>query len=446
MKNKQFARWAIVLFLLAALPGLTAVMAQGQGPAGKAPLPAVTEPGESVVAYPWHDDESEPNNSFAAADSFTSYNVNSILGGTIGYAGDVDYWAFDWSPDFSSMATNIALLVDIDARSNGSLLDSVICLYSDDLIELACNDDTDTRDSLLYYNLQAERRYYLRVSDYDGRGDANYTYQVFWSSPLLISAAAANLGTGNIAGIPFQAGDILADSRFSNVGHKWVMLFDLSDLGVKGNVTNLASGWRNSDYLLLGFAANVRLPGVAPIVTPWDVVTFDPSRIGPRTEGTFGSWWAGKDHGLTTAAERIDAIDWPDWNGTTRLYISTTGKASVPNGTGGTLVLPDDEIALWHSSDNGWGDVGIHGFPGMAGEDLIGLSVVEGCSAWPYLVVIQGSGVLGSSHFAVNQNHIASLELGWGAGDDGFLWWSGWNYKMDAIENTLYQYWPGCED
>ena len=31
MKTKQFARWAIVLFLLAALPGLTAVMAQGQG-------------------------------------------------------------------------------------------------------------------------------------------------------------------------------------------------------------------------------------------------------------------------------------------------------------------------------------------------------------------------------------------------------------------------------
>jgi len=40
MKTKRIGKWVIVLFLLAALPGLTAVVAQGEEPAGKAPLPA----------------------------------------------------------------------------------------------------------------------------------------------------------------------------------------------------------------------------------------------------------------------------------------------------------------------------------------------------------------------------------------------------------------------
>ena len=47
MSKQRLGRWVIVLFLLAALPGMTAVMAQGQEPAGQAPLPAVTELSEA---------------------------------------------------------------------------------------------------------------------------------------------------------------------------------------------------------------------------------------------------------------------------------------------------------------------------------------------------------------------------------------------------------------
>ncbi len=62
MKTKRILRWGIVLFLLAALPGLTVALAQGQEPPAKAPLPAVTEPSESVTPVAANLNESEANN------------------------------------------------------------------------------------------------------------------------------------------------------------------------------------------------------------------------------------------------------------------------------------------------------------------------------------------------------------------------------------------------
>lgn len=110
------------------------------------------------------------------------------------------------------------------------------------------------------------------------------------SSPATLSAAAANLGTGYVDGIPFKAGDVLAWDELEVEGspyEKWVMFLDLSDLVPTGNVTNLAAGWRNSDTLLVGLAANLNLPGITGKVNPWEVVTFDPSQVGPNTSGTF---------------------------------------------------------------------------------------------------------------------------------------------------------------
>ena len=449
MNRKRMCELIIVLFLLAALPGMTAVVAQGQEPARKAPLPTVIERGESNVSIPWQDNESEPNNTFATADLITDWaRTQNIAGGRIGYGGDVDFWALD-IPEVEG-SSNWGALIDIDARSFGSPLDPVICLYSDNFIQLACNDDTDTLDSMLYYNFEAGRRYYLRVTDYYGeRGGDDFKYILIWSFPLLVSAAANNLGTGYVDGIPFQAGDILALSALRGPGYsnyailKWVMLFDLSDLGVRGNVTNLAAGWRNSDYLLLGFAANVSLPGVSQTVTPWDVVVFDPSQLGPATEGAFQRWWVGREHGLTTASEKIDAIDWPNWEGTTRLYVSTVGRATVTGDSGQLIRLEDEDIGLWMGNSNRW-EMNYDGsdFPGLATEDVMGLTVTpcyEGDRHWydAYSIVIQGAGILSRDdlRFAVTQKDIAFLQPGWAP------WWGiyrwGWTYKIDAIEDSI---------
>lgn len=464
MNAKRIVRWTVVLFLLLALPGLTAALAQGQEPVKQ--LPAVTEMGESATAIPWVNNEHNPNNSVADVNWYPEFNGPAWWGGRIDSAGDVDYWAITWDFDEScevcTEETSLPVLIDIEAQSIGSPVDSKICLYSDDGFELSCNDDTDTLDSLLFYNLEWGRHYYLKVSNFNGTGGSAYKYQVLVSVPLLISAAAGGLGTGNVAGIPFQSGDILAWSDFpygtNQHEEKWVMLFDLSDLNVKGNVSNLAAGWRNSDFLLLGFAANATLPGISGSVTPWEVVTFNPTRLGPVTEGTFQRWWNGKNQGLTLAAEKPDAIDWPAWNGNTRLRVSTTGKATVP-GAGVTVKLFDEDVGLWDISNGRWTlsfDGSLADW-GIGGEDVIAMSYGQkgyeahemppAMPAMPevyyvdhsYYLVLQGTATLypeWDPPFTVNQKDIVrftdldghEMYLGWHGPDHG------WNYNIDAID------------
>ncbi len=470
MNHKWLGKWVIVLLLLAALPGLTAVMAQGQEPARKAPLPAVTEVGESAPITPWvNNEKATTNDSMATAEDWLkctdtrsetgAYNPEltfkrgCVLGGKIDSASDADYWQLrvEYADD-----GHVPILFDIDAASNGWPLDALICLYADDAVLMGCNDDTDTVDSLMFYNLETGRTYYLRVSSADETGGSNYKYQLLISTPLLISAAAANLGTGNVAGIPFQAGDILAWSRYYNqmevgLGNKWVMFLDISDLNVKGNLTNLASAWRNSDYLFVGFAANTRLPGIAKAVTPWDVVLFDPSTIGPNTTGVFQLWWAGKEHQLTTSAEKVDAIDWPNWNGAASLYVSTIGNAKV--GVAAVKTLADEDFGQWHPN-NEWSKVDMSVIDWMAAKDVIALDHnVSGYSDTydEILMVLQGQGYLDldddrfTPDVFVTQKDIVELNTQWAIGGNHVFWHGpdhGWNYNIDAINwSTLTNWW-----
>ena len=466
MNAKRIVRWSIVLFLLLALPGLTAALAQEPQPASKAPLPAVTEMGESTTTIPWVESEHNPNNTVAQIEWFPSLRQEFVWGGTISPAGDVDYWAITWYDDESdydceacSEDTSLPILIDIEAVSIGSPADTVICLYSDDGYELSCNDDTDTHDSMIFYNIEWGRSYYLKVRNFSNVGGSAYKYQVLVSVPLLISAAAGGLGTGNVAGIPFQSGDILAWSDFpygsGQHEEKWVMLFDLSDLNVNGNVTNLAAGWRNSDYLMLGFAANATLPGISGPVTPWEVVTFDPTRLGPVTQGTFQRWWNGKQLGLTLAAEKPDAIDWPVWNGAARLRVSTTGTATVLANPSGNVKLADEDVGLWSVADGKWTrdfDGSLAQW-GIAAKDVIAMAKTE-MAGYPHLapaapnylydlssyyLVLQGTATLQGLHgpFNVNQKDIVEFNLGAGYPGISLIWHGqdhGWNYNIDAID------------
>ena len=377
MNAKRTLRWVIVLFLLAALPGLTAVMAQGQAPTG--PEPA------DLYDILWASTETEPNNSIAAADEF-----RTVQGGMFDGPGDVDFYeiyALNW--EYGAVAdTNSPILIEI-MSGWGWHCHCVIKLWAPDgtLLDTATYLGNDNRDPLLYYNLEsgspANPVYYLSIEP--GAGGYGQEYLVLISNPLLISAAAANLGKASVSGISFQAGDVLAWSEFEVDGttyEKWNMLLDLSDLGVKGNLTNLAGGWRNSDFLLLGFAANITLPGVAEVVKPADVVLFDPSQVGPNTTGTFQLWWRGSDHQLTTTAEKLDAIDWPNWGGAFRLYASTTGTAAVTKSGGGVLKLADEDIGLW-GPQNIWERYFDHSVvAGMGAEDVIALTIAD--EYWTY--------------------------------------------------------------
>jgi len=357
MTTKRIGKWVIVLFLLAALPGMTAVMAQGQEPAGVTAPTA--EIGESPVTIPYASTESEPNNTMAQADEINLVmSQSSVQGGAMPNADSYDYWKIEVDDD-SYIDERATILINMDSQSFGSGLRARLCLYSDDNIELACNHpatpSANWGDGLLYYNVETFRSYYLRVEGIRNT-PADYRYQLLVSQPLIISAAAAGLKNAKVDTIPIQAGDVLAWSRFGVSGvtyEKWVMLLDLSDLGTTVNLTNLSAGWRNSDYLLVNFAAQATLPG-AGVVSPFEVVIFDPTELGPNTQGTFMRWWDGRNHALTTSTEKIDALDWCKQSTATHLYISTSGTATVPSASSPKLRLPDEDVGLWSLTTNQW--------------------------------------------------------------------------------------------
>ena len=484
MSKKHFGRWVIVLFLLAALPGMTAVVAQGQEPPAKAealaPAGAI---GETITPFQWRSDEiANQSNDTRGGPGVVDLNLGDVYGGAISQAGDIDYWRISGEAYYY---VDLSFLFNIDAVAFGSPLDAEICLYSDDNIEMGCNDDMGGDggavglDSLLYFHLEGGRDYYLMVkSHYANQGGSDYRYQLQVTQPLLVSAAAANLPlNANVMGIPIQSGDILAWSRVTQQGspdityEKWVMLLDLSDLWVKGSLINLSAGWRNSDYLLVGFGANVTLPGITGVVNPWEVVIFNPTHVGPNTGGTFQRWWNGKSLGLTLAAEKPDAIDWPQWNGTTRLRVSTAGAAAVA-GPAGVLKLADEDIGHWNLSTGTWSlefdGLGWWEPPpfwsgsqvnfGMGAKDVIGYSYSSAAgydhTNWvDYYVVLLGTGtvmaktmdydgVINPFSVAYTQKDILQLDCygsDWGSENcSARVWWHGpdhgWNYNLDAIE------------
>ena len=441
MKTKRILRWGIVLFLLAALPGLTVALAQGQEPPAKAPLPAVTERSESLTPVAANLNESEANNSMATADVMA---LNDVMAGGIGQSGDVDFFKFQvenvGGPDYAIASQEV--LINIDAFSNGSSLDSVVTLYNAAGTVLGSNDDTDTVDSLYYYKLEPGW-YYIKVQEFDDWiGGANYTYQLIVSRMILVSAAAANLGTGTVQGIPFQSGDILAQTQVgANNTIKWVMFFDISDLNLNKNVDKLSTVGLSPD-ILIGFQVNVTLPGTSIVAKPQDIVRFVPTRYGGSTAGTMYRYMIGANHQLTTTGEKLDAIsDWTQGAGNLCLGhpVSTTGTANVLR-EGGLVFRPADEDIFCKEALNGFGAwkpfIDGSTVPGLAAEDIIAFDYNERMDT-AYFVIL-GTGNIGGT--AVNQKQILSLYMNpprW-----RFVSWNGpamgWNYNIDAIDVTGY--------
>ena len=146
--------------------------------------------------------------------------------------------------------------------------------------------------------------------------------------PILLSAAAAS----TVDGLAFDAADILRHDP--NTGD-WTLHFDASDVGLSGNVSGLTT---DGGDLLLSFRAKTTVPGVGQ-VSPRDVVRFTPTSLGATTAGAFALAFRGADWGLTTSAERLDALAHaPDG----RLLLSTMGAAKLP----GLNASNDDLLAF----------------------------------------------------------------------------------------------------
>lgn len=457
------SKWVIVLFLLAALPGMTAVMAQGQEPAVKQmPVGSVTPAtvadwGETLVNYSIL--ESEPNNTKGTAKDVFLNDPGRVISGGL-YNGDEDWYKFYVS------TTSTGVLINTDAQMDGQNTDTVVELYdsSGSTVPMLTNDDmaSGMYDSLLFTVLKVGW-YYVRVFDHPAGGNctANCAYEIIITRPLLISAAAAGLGTANVEGIPFRSEDVLAllflANDFANQPqHKWFMFLDGSDVGITKAVVNLGLGWVHDDgkgSLSLAFGANQvwrDWQGINRTFKPWDW-----AQIGLAQVGTNSRLWtnelgyptveyhAGAEHGLTTAAEKPDGFDLqpeygsnPAWKA--NVFLSTVGAASVPKSGGGILKTADEDLFLsktWQGNTAGWQNtMAFDGstVTGLAAEDIFAADY--GPSRDRMFLVILGTGKI--MNHPVTQKDIFWLDkIGnvWYWGGMYHLPDYGWNYNLDAI-------------
>jgi hypothetical protein len=406
-------RWTVILFLLAALPGLTTVVAQESGG-------AVPEVGDYYEPPECNVTESEPNNTKATADLIQLGDVVcGVIEGEERDCNDVDYFKFTVSSERAVLYDQWMNLVDLKMCFSDSAGGWIACL-------------TGNTDAPYFQNLPPGD-YYIMTNMYYDDAYCNIGYGVAVSSPLLVSAAAGNLGTGTVAGIPFQSGDILSFSKLNNGQERWRMFFDASDVGITKNVTNIEAS--NGDELRLSLAANQTVPDVG-LVTPWDILVFDADYdffngyggYGDDTYGTFRMGFDGSEHQLTTSSEKLDAIAESRYCE----FLSTTGTARVPFYMGYDIRFKDEDLGCWYQ-DVEW----LYGFEGrlvkgLPVEDVIAASYDKG-TADMYLTIL-GNGIIAGHRvtqkdiFAVNYN-----DYTWG----GYVWRGpqhGWNYKIDAFE------------
>jgi Bacterial pre-peptidase C-terminal domain len=113
-------------------------------------------------------DEKEPNGSFREAQSI---ELGKTLRGTIKEDKDVDVFQFDGK-------TGQRIAAEVFAARGASLLDSALTLLDARGHQLACADDSLTRDSQLTLTLPADGRYFLTVQDAHDRGSAWHGYEL----------------------------------------------------------------------------------------------------------------------------------------------------------------------------------------------------------------------------------------------------------------------------
>ncbi|RKX24102.1 MAG: hypothetical protein DRP45_08960, partial [Candidatus Zixiibacteriota bacterium] len=189
----------------------------------------------SNVAPPSCSDGNEPNDSHSTA---TAISYGETKSGYICPGGDLDYFTFSGN-------AGDTIVADINARVNGSQLDSVLVLLdSDGVTELASNDDAQpgSLDSLLGYTLPSDGTYYLKVRDYNhpSYGDSTYYYDLSLSVDNSTPTGAFLSPT--------------ASTYISSTGHISITV-DASDVGSGvRNVTFLwhPGDWSDPDWEVLG--------------------------------------------------------------------------------------------------------------------------------------------------------------------------------------------------
>lgn len=396
------------------LPEIEAARANSPAPKAAQALPDRVTGADSVYV-PSNKVESEGNNTFRTADPI---EVGDVIYGKIGYKTDRDFFVVNTAPYMYRY-----LLIDLDAQVDRSQLDALMCLYAANKDLVTCDYMMAGDDSMLYMDAShyagdvdwdMTEKMYISVEDlnYPNEGGAAYYYTLSVSQPLLVSANV----DGMVSGIPFTKADILAWQDLYGDQEKWSLFFDASDMGISGDLEAIALDF--GVVFALGTPQDLNLgsffePDIQR-VKPQDVLRYEPGLISGRL-----SWrYRGADYGLTSYAERIDALAWGGQ------YASTVGTAM--SGVTGASYQDEDLFNI------PYGTLFFDGsqVPGLAVEDVVGAQQ-EGSDLW---LVIQGGGTIDGHR--VNQSQIFAI-----AKDGRYAWhgivWDGrlhnFNYPIDAI-------------
>lgn len=320
-------------------------------------------------------DPHEPNNSRASATPIAYGDI--LTDPLIDPAGDVDFYRF-------SGAAGDEVVIDIDASSLGSALDSTLELQNSSGTVLASNDDYNGNvDSYLTYTLPAAGTFYIRVREFShgDEGGPNYFYTLKLSKSGATTSAAiyvTTTATGTAAGgLTFDKRDIL---RWDPNTGNWSRYLDGSAIGLPAkadivafDIPNPANGSAN-----MAFAKKVTIAGLGAI-TPHDLLLYDPNGFAQRFDGS--------DVGLSASGEKIDAVEVLPGNlspigSNCDKYIlfSTKSGGSVPGHNGVVIKFKGEDVLGFCSTQLGPNTQGVWHLlidgsaEGMPSGSTVGLS------------------------------------------------------------------------
>mgnify|MGYP003377798169 CR=1 FL=1 len=149
---------------------------------------------------------------------------------------------------------------------------------------------------------------------------------------------------GTFGGVAFAPADIIKYDPATG----WSMHFDGSDVGITKNVS--AFELQSDGSILLSLGVPQSVPGVGSVAAH-DVLRFAPTSTGLTTAGSFQMWVDGSNVGLTTSAERVDALG---LSADGRIAISTVGAVTVAGPNGATLKAANEDALAFNRTNATW--------------------------------------------------------------------------------------------
>ena len=261
-----------------------------------------------VVAGAPSSDPNEPNDFLSEA---TPYTVGQVVTGLLEPLGDIDTFAFQ-----------------LEAGNEVTLADSNFSgQYFNAAGELLSTFERGTQ----IFMAPESGLYYMQITS----AASPYELQLlFTQRPFYASFSSA----GKLDGVAFKPGDILIYSPHDGV---WRMYFRAADYGLKGNLAAFDREEERTFYLTYSTAQDVA--NVGPIA-PHDVLRYWPGNPDWGQDPQWSLVLEGSPAGLTTAAERLDALAVESSYSGYDFHLSTTGRAQLPHGGGQWYVANNDVL------------------------------------------------------------------------------------------------------